>query len=351
MKLIIQDKVMGRFSDAPTICTEKPLHLDIVDDVLVLSKDGSDSWEQQYNECVLNCVNRLTNWFDFNRHEWLWSINKVYTTDGNFALLPGRFYDITYNPEEPSNLTIGKRILGFMYDLKSQYIIMHRFVMCIHHYLKNLRRRLLNSEPPYGIVQRYLGAQACWNLNMFSTNFIVDAFATVDSVNIILGYVNKTCKKVNVKFEVDITAQGKGLGLLGIYLDSASTTYDPSLHSIKRNFVTEDGESDSYADITNPNDCRWQFGGSWSNAKILQEFKDVDKNVKCTYLITKNPYVTGYVRYSDSARCTFHIGVKATATFVGSNYQDVRLYDFDVSCAALEQGYNPEYPKKEEEDT
>lgn len=315
-------------------------------DIVTVGKQGVTTWEDSYNDCIENAEDKINKVLSINSKHWLWSINNISSNTKEFTILPGRLFCL--NKLNPHTLTLSKPYLNSILSISDQFKIMHKFVMCIFHYLSNLYRRLMNTEKPYGIVQRYLGAQACWNLNMFNINFIANTFATSDSINIVLGYINKSCDLVDVNFAVNITADGDGLGLLGIYLDSASANYDPTSHTILRNFITTDGTDYGMSDITNPNDCKWQFGGTWSKAVISQEFSKVEKQVKCTYIITRNPYVLGDLRYNKNKRCTFHVTIKATAQFENSSNIDSREYQFDVQCATLERGYSTEYPTNQE---
>lgn len=348
MKFIINTRkehyIADRFGrQSPCIKVAEPLVLYSTNNTsIIIMKKGATTWEQEYNGCITDATSLLNTCFATASSMWVWTINGIKTYNGAFAIIPGRLFSISTS--SPSSLTISKPYLTCILSLQEQYKIMHRFIMCIYHYLNNLHRRLMNPEAPYGIVQRYLSAQACWNLNMFSTNFIADSFAAVDSVNIILGYTNSSCDLVDVHFSVNITADGNGLGLLGIYLDSTSTLYDPNSHSIQRNFITTDGIDHGFADITNPNDCIWERGGKWTEAKISQDFHNIDKQIKCTYIITRNPYVTGYIRYSKESLCTFNIIITATTTRPGEHVVlNERSYEFNVSCASLIQGRNPEY--------
>lgn len=340
--------IVDRFSKkSPNVVVDSPLYMTNDDSSITIGKYGNVTWEQEYTSYIYEVTNRLNNFLIEKTSKWLWSINNLKTHNGEFALLPGRLFTLVHNNN--NSITLAKPYLKNIRSLKDQYEILHRFIMCIYHYLNNLYRRLMNPEEPYGIVQRYLSAQACWNLNMFSTSFIVDTFATVDSVNIILGYTNTSCDLVDVHFDVNITAEGNGLGLLGVYLDSTSVEYDPNSYSIQRNFVSADGKEYTFTDITNPNDCKWQFGGKWSKAIISQDFHNVDKQIKCTYIITRNPYVIGYVRYSEESRCVFNVHVKATAKLSSNpaSVLSVREYEFNVSCASLIHGYDPEYEIEE----
>jgi hypothetical protein len=334
----------GRFSgNTPCLKTEDPITLTNTDNTITIGKQGITTWEQEYEECILSAENRLSAWYDKYAKHWLWSINNIKTTTGEITILPGRLFYI--NNTIPHTVSISKPHLDNILSLVDQYKILHRFIMCIYHYLNNLHRRLMNPEAPYGIVQRYLSAQACWNLSMFNVNFIVDAFANVDSVNIILGYVNKSCDPVTVDFEVQINASGSGLGLLGVYLDEASSNYDPNEHTIRRNLISSSGKDLGLADITNPNDCQWSWSSSWSKAIINQRFTNVERQAKCVYTITRNLFTTGYIRYSKDAQCSFDITVLATAST-----GDSRIYNFKVSCAALVQGRDVEYKTKEDSD-
>lgn len=336
MQLYINDGTnslkCSRFGNSPTIISEEPLKIETDNTTITINKIDSSTWEQSYTQLVNTCANRLQQWFMKYRSNYIWTINTIAPCDGAFTLLPGRYYKFTFNHH---GISLGKVVIDNSLSREEVYDIISRFIMCIYHFLNNLNRRLLNPEPPYGILHRYMSAQACYNLIIFNTNFVVNAFASMDAVVIVLGYINKVCEPLSVKFSVDINAEGK-TGLLGIYLDTASATVDPNSYRITRNFVSAEGKDFGETDITNPNDCTWQFGGQWTHGTIQQTF-NLGKSAKSTYLITKNPYVNRYTRYSDSGRCVFNITVNAQVT-QGNKVIDSRKFNFTCDCAELVAG-------------
>jgi hypothetical protein len=370
MKFIVGNNVIDRFK--PIQLTGKNglsntgngdcidyLYFKSNENTITLSLTSNLSWFSRYNHWLTFLYNIIYN----SKKTYLRTINNTAGVDGDFILIPGRCINFNYKPVA-NEILISRDILKYKKPLNDILHDLSLCQMCIYHFTNSLVHRYMNIDKPYGTLLRYLSAQAYWNLYAYSRGPLVDVVSTLDSIHISLGYVSEYCKASNIDFIVDIQASGRNLGLFGIFVtDVGASDQDNVKYNIYRNFHTNYGIDWPLKDITNPADCYWQYGGTWSRARIMTTFLDVIKN-KMLFKIKRNPFVTGSLRSTSDYVCTFNIVVtcikrsdNTPIDYYDNVYNDptitgdqitphegdiIRTFTYNLTCNTYVSTMNPE---------
>lgn len=230
LKLSINNRVAGRFSENTKIKVDSPFHVNTSRNTLTIVYIG-DSYATWYSAFIAKRQKEYNDAFE------AYSVaNRVMSLNGKTGavyILAGRGIALSGNGKFTVHNTMlnTKKSKLIAYNLKSGALeqaknwIM-RYQMCIYHFLNKALKRSLrnNAAGPLGYYYRFMAARARWNSYVYTSCINCNVISSSDAIFITLGYNNNTGDAVSGEIKAAIAVNGSHKNLIwyGIFLSETS---------------------------------------------------------------------------------------------------------------------------------
>jgi hypothetical protein len=230
LKLSINNRVAGRFSENTKIKVDAPFHVNTSRNTLTIVYIG-DSYATWYAAFITKRQKEYNDAFEaYSVANRVMSLNgktgAVYILAGRGIALSGNGAFTVHNTmlnTKKSKLIAHNLKSGALEQAKNWIM---RYQMCIYHFLnKSLKRSLRNNATgPLGYYYRFMAARARWNAYVYTSCINCNVISSGDAIFITLGYNNNTGEAVAGEIKANIAVKGSHKNLIwyGIFLSETS---------------------------------------------------------------------------------------------------------------------------------